>query len=63
MADNNQHVFANDGSDWKTPPGPVDNDEARKADAKVDKAAARGSGPSATNEVKLGGSVLANDPK
>ena len=49
-----QHFFANDGDDWTTPPSPVDPDEARKADQKVDKAAAKGMGPSATNEVKLG---------
>lgn len=59
MADDKQHFFANDGDDWTTPPSPVKNADARKADAKVDKAADKGDGPAAANELKLGWSVLA----
>lgn len=58
MADNKTHLFANDGTDWKTPPSPVDASEARKADAKIDKAAAKGDGPGATNEGKVAHTIL-----
>lgn len=47
-----QHYFANDGSNWTTPPSPVSTTEAREADAKLDEAAREGDGPSATNEVR-----------
>lgn len=30
-----EHYFANDGSDWKTPPSPVSSTEARAADQKA----------------------------
>lgn len=49
MADD-KHVFANDGSDWKTEPSPVDPEEKRKADKEVADAAREGDGPGATNE-------------
>lgn len=57
MADE-QHYFANDGSDWKTPPSPVSSKEAREADAKLDEAASKGDGPSATNEVRPQHTIL-----
>lgn len=47
-----EHYFANDGTDWKTPPSPVSSKEAREADQKLDDAASKGDGPSATNEVR-----------
>lgn len=47
-----EHYFANDGSDWTTPPSPVSSKEAREADAKLDEAAREGDGPSATNDVR-----------
>lgn len=43
---------ANDGTDWKTPPSPVNGAEKVKADEAAAKQAAQGDGPSATNEVK-----------
>jgi hypothetical protein len=60
MTDNDkQHLFANeDNSGWTSSPSPVDPAEAREADAKIDKLASEGQGPSATNELKLGGSVV-----
>lgn len=45
-----KHVFANDGSDWTTPPSPVDPEEKREADQKVADEARKGDGPGATNE-------------
>lgn len=48
-----QHFFANDGSDWKSEPSPVDSVKARKADKALDDAARGGKGPSAGNEVRL----------
>lgn len=53
MADTEKHYFANDGSDWTTPPSPVSSAEAREADKALDDEAAKGEGPSATNEGKL----------
>lgn len=51
MADKDEkHLFANDGSDWKTEPSPVDPEEKRKADKELDEYARKGDGPSATNE-------------
>lgn len=47
------HYFANDGSNWTTPPSPVDSKEARAADKRVDTKAAKGDGPTATNETQL----------
>lgn len=44
------HLFANDGSDWTTPPSPVDPEEKAKADKAVADAARKGEGPGATNE-------------
>lgn len=44
------HLLANDGSDWTTPPSPVDPDEKRKADEAFAAKAAKGDGPGATNE-------------
>lgn len=48
-----QHYFANDGSNWTTPPSPVSSTEAREADQKVDDAAKQADGPTATNETEL----------
>ncbi len=49
-AKNEQHHFANDGSDWTTPPSPVDPEEKVKADEKVRAHAEKtGDGPSAKN--------------
>lgn len=48
-----QHYFANDGSDWKTQPSPVDSNEARAADVKVDEQAVKGDGFTAPNETQL----------
>lgn len=47
------HHFANDGSDWTTPPSPVDSNEARAADKKVDEQAVKGDGFTAPNETQL----------
>lgn len=58
MADNEKHYFANDGTDWTTPPSPVSSDEAREADLAYDEEAAHGQGPSATNETRLGRTSL-----
>lgn len=58
MTDSAPRLVANDSTDnWTTPPSPVDPAEAREADAAVDKEAAKGQGPSATNEVKHGSNV------
>lgn len=58
MTDSKTRLVANgDDSNWTTPPSPVDPEEARKADAKVDRLAAKGQGPAATNEVKHGQNV------
>lgn len=52
MADNDEkHTFANDGTDWTTPPSPVDPEEKLAADKAVADEAREGDGPSATNEV------------
>ena len=51
--DNEQHYFANDGTDWTTPPSPVNANEAREADKSTDEQAAQGEGPTATNEQQL----------
>lgn len=48
-----QHYFANDGSDWTTPPSPVNANEAREADKAVDEAAKEADGFSAPNETEL----------
>lgn len=48
-----QHYFANDGSDWTTPPSPVNASEAREADKALDDAAREADGPSASNETEL----------
>jgi hypothetical protein len=45
-----KHIVANDGTDWTTPPSPVDPEEKREADKKAADAARKGDGPSATNE-------------
>lgn len=58
MADNEKHYFANDGSNWTTPPSPVDPAEAREADKALDDAAREGDGPSATNEVRPHHSIV-----
>lgn len=47
-----EHLFANDGSDWTSEPSPVDPEEKLEADKKVADAARKGDGPSATNEVR-----------
>lgn len=60
MTDSTPRLVANDSTDnWTTPPSPVDPKEAREADAKVDKLAAKGQGPGATNEVRHGSNVNA----
>lgn len=53
-----EHYFANDGSDWTTPPSPVDSKKARAADKRVDAKAAKGDGPSATNETTLARTIV-----
>jgi hypothetical protein len=53
MADNEQHYFANDGSNWTTPPSPVSTKEAREADKALDDQAKEGDGPTATNDTEL----------
>lgn len=53
MPDKKTHLFANDGTDWKSERGPEDPEKARKADEKVEKASERGDGPGATNERRL----------
>lgn len=55
MAD---HYFANDGTDWTSEPSPVSTKAARAADKKLDDKAAKGAGPSATNEGKLAHSFV-----
>lgn len=45
-----KQIVANDGTDWTTPPSPVDPEEKREADKKVAEQAAKGAGPSANNE-------------
>ena len=44
------HFFANDGTDWKTQPSPVDLEEKIKADKALDEKARQGDGPAASNE-------------
>lgn len=56
--DGELHLFANDGSDWRSTAGPVSTKEARERDAAVDEAAAKGDGPTGTNDLKLGWSVV-----
>lgn len=56
--DNKRHFFANDGSDWRSQAGPVSSKEARKIDAALDSAAAKGEGPGATNEVTLASTII-----
>lgn len=59
MAENeSKHLFANDGTDWTTPPSPVSTTEARAADKAQDDEARKGDGMSGTNEVRLEGSIL-----
>lgn len=63
MTDSNEKVeskrlFANDGTNWTSEPSPVDADKARKADEKIDNAAAKGKGPSATNEGRLAHTIV-----
>lgn len=48
-----QHFFANDGSDWKSQPSPLDSKKARAEDRKLDNAGRKGEGPSAANEGRL----------
>lgn len=45
-----EHILANDGTDWTTPPSPVDLDEKIAADRKVAEKSRKGAGPSANNE-------------
>lgn len=52
-ADQRVHLIANDGTDWRSTRSPVNTDEARAESAKVDKAAAGGPGPAASNETTL----------
>lgn len=56
--DGELHYFANDGTDWRSTASAVSTKEAREQDKAVDEAAAEGDGPSATNEVTLGQSVV-----
>lgn len=58
MTDNEKHYFANDGSNWTTPPSPVNATEARKADEALDDEARDGEGFSATNEVRLAHTIV-----
>lgn len=49
--DNEQeHLFANDGTNWTTPPSPVDPEEKAAADKEAADKAREGDGPGATNE-------------
>jgi hypothetical protein len=48
--DEQEHLFANDGTDWTTPPSPVDPEEKAAADKAVADKAREGDGPGATNE-------------
>jgi len=58
MADEEkQHLFANDGSDWTTPPSPVSTEEARKADKELDPGK-DGEGFSGTNEGHLSDTIV-----
>lgn len=45
-----KQIVANDGTNWTTPPSPVDPAAKREADKKVAERARKGAGPSATNE-------------
>lgn len=53
-----KRLFANDGTNWTSEPSPVDATKARKADAKLDESAAKGEGPSATNEGRLAHTIV-----
>jgi hypothetical protein len=52
------HLFANDGTDWKSTRSPVNADEARAADQAVEDKASEGQGPAASNDTKLAHSVV-----
>lgn len=56
--DGDKHYFANDGTDWRSTAGPVSSKEAREVDAELDEDGRNGAGPSATNEVRLGGTIV-----
>lgn len=47
-----EHLFANDGSDWTTPPSPVDPQEKAEQDKAAAEKARQGDGPGATNEAR-----------
>jgi len=57
MADNEKHYFANDGSDWTTPPSPVNSEEAREADKELDPGK-EGPGFSGANEGHLSDTIV-----
>ena len=52
MADEQEHLFANDGSDWTSEREP-DVNEAREDEKRIDEEAAEGDGFTGTNDVKL----------
>lgn len=56
--DGELHLFANDGTNWRSTASAVSSKEAREQDAAVDEAARQGDGPAATNEGRLESSVL-----
>lgn len=56
--DGELHLFANDGSDWRSTAGPVSTKEAREIDSALDEAAAKGDGPAAANEVRLASTIV-----
>lgn len=53
-----QHIFANDGSDWTSTRSPENSREARAADKEVDEQAMNGEGFTATNEPQLYHSIV-----
>jgi hypothetical protein len=56
--DGEKHLFANDGSDWRSTAGPVSTKEAREIDSALDEAGRNGGGPAAANEVRLASSIV-----
>jgi hypothetical protein len=53
-----QHLFANDGSDWTSTRTPENTREARAADQELDEEVAKGDGFSATNETRLSHTIV-----
>lgn len=52
------HLFANDGTDWRSTASPVSTKEAREADKALDDDSREGEGFSGTNEVRLASTIV-----